>query len=246
MRYRAEPHADADQRMAPPVWTEWVWSRDGPHGPPLLRSGRAAFPHPAPTLGNDGVTAIIRRATNPPSALGVRDPALRPEHGTLGQFPSATPLPSATSAARSPRPCSARRRYYGGVRLPAPVHLRRTSVDFPERSGSSAPQTDAGPPGFRVRCSRTCLGSPTARGPATSRAHDAAGVAFRFSNSVGTPKWPRLQPRRIIFRGSIPSLCVPLSTLHPRPYERRRMTRGRCGSLRLHRMTLAVTTSHRL
>ena len=57
-----------------------------------------------------------------------------------GEFPLATPLPSATSAARSPRPCLALRLYYGGVRLPAPVHLRRTSVDFPERSGSSAPQ----------------------------------------------------------------------------------------------------------
>src|SRR5438093_12966484 len=48
-----------------------------------------------------------------------------------------------------------------------------------------------------------------------------------------------------IFRGSIPGPHVPLSTLHLRPHERRRMTRGRCGSLPLYRMTLSFTTSRR-
>ena len=35
------------------------------------------------------------------------------------------------------------------------------------------------------------------------------------------------------------------STLHPCSYEQRRMTRGRCGSLHLHRMTLSFTTPRR-
>ena len=45
--------------------------------------------------------------------------------------------------------------------------------------------------------------------------------------------------------GSIPGPHVPLSTLQPRHYCRRRMTRGQCGSLCLHRMTLSFTTLHR-
>ena len=43
--------------------------------------------------------------------------------------------------------------------------------------------------------------------------------------------------------GSIPGPHVPLSTLHPRPCEWRRMTRGRRGSLALRRMTLSSTTT---
>ena len=53
-------------------------------------------------------------------------------------------------------------------------------------------------------------------------------------------------PRMRQFRDSIPSPHVPLSTLRPRPHERVRMTRGRCGSLHLHRMELSSTTPHRL
>jgi hypothetical protein len=37
-----------------------------------------------------------------------------------------------------------------------------------------------------------------------------------------------------------------LSTLRPCPYEHARMTRGQCGSLRLHRMELSSTAPHRL
>jgi hypothetical protein len=37
----------------------------------------------------------------------------------------------------------------------------------------------------------------------------------------------------------------PLSTLRRRPHGRRRMTRGRCGSLLLHRMRLSLTISRR-
>ena len=48
------------------------------------------------------------------------------------------------------------------------------------------------------------------------------GVAFRILLR-------RRHPKVIAFRGSIPGPHVPLSTLHPRPRGRRRMTRGRRG-----------------
>ena len=44
------------------------------------------------------------------------------------------------------------------------------------------------------------------------------------------------------FRGSIPSLCAPLSTLHQNPRGFQRMTRGQCGSLHLHWKRLALLT----
>ena len=104
------------------------------------------------------------------------------------------------------------------------------------------PQTNAGSPGSRAKRFRTCSGSLTARGPVASRAHDASGVAFR---SVPQRRHPGIAVALATvrcFRGSIPGLHIPLSTLRPRPRGRRRMTRGRCGSLALHRMTLSFTT----
>src|SRR2546430_9178628 len=49
-------------------------------------------------------------------------------------------------------------------------------------------------------------------------------------------------PRIGLFRGSMAGLCVPLSTLRRSPHEQLRMTRGRCGSLLLHRKGLAPST----
>src|ERR1700730_935555 len=49
-------------------------------------------------------------------------------------------------------------------------------------------------------------------------------------------------PRIGIFRGSIASLCATLSTLRRNPRGQLRMTRGRCGSLLLHRKRLALST----
>ena len=59
-------------------------------------------------------------------------------------------------------------------------------------------------------------------------------VAFRISLQRRHPK--------VDFRGSIPSLHFPLSTLPHALAGRRGMTRGRCGSLYLQRMKLAFTT----
>src|SRR5215472_5854724 len=45
-----------------------------------------------------------------------------------------------------------------------------------------------------------------------------------------------------LFRGSMAGLCAPLSTLRRNPRGQLRMTRGRCGSLLLHRKRLALST----
>jgi hypothetical protein len=52
-------------------------------------------------------------------------------------------------------------------------------------------------------------------------------------------------PRRRVFSRLNTQPTCPLSTLHSRPYVRLRMTRGRCGSLFLHRMRLSLTISRR-
>src|SRR5215467_6696610 len=49
-------------------------------------------------------------------------------------------------------------------------------------------------------------------------------------------------PRIGLFRGSMAGLCAPLSTLRRNPRGQLRMTRGRCGSLLLHRERLALST----
>ena len=98
------------------------------------------------------------------------------------------------------------------------------------------PQAKLGSPGSRARCFRTCPGSVTAQGPVAPRDIGAPSVAFRILLR-------RRHPEVISFRGSIPGPHVPLSTLHPRPRGRRRMTRGRRGSLTLRRMTLSFTTT---
>src|ERR1700757_3424242 len=49
-------------------------------------------------------------------------------------------------------------------------------------------------------------------------------------------------PRIGNFRGSMAGLCAPLSTLRRCPRGHLRMTRGRCGSLLLHRDVLAPST----
>src|ERR1700751_3252833 len=49
-------------------------------------------------------------------------------------------------------------------------------------------------------------------------------------------------PRIGLCRGSMAGLCAPLSTLRRNPRGQLRMTRGRCGSLLLHRKRLALST----
>jgi hypothetical protein len=76
-------------------------------------------------------------------------------------FPPPPPRPSGV-VRRLPR-------YYGSVRLPTPVHHRRTPLGFPMRPAANWPQTTVGSPGSRARCFRACAGSQTARGPVAPR-----------------------------------------------------------------------------
>src|SRR5271163_2525815 len=98
-----------------------------------------------------------------------------------------------------------------------------------------------GSPGSRAKCIRTCVGSLTAQGSATSCHGDASDIAFRLSPGRRHPEVTRLVAGHQ-FRSSIPSLHVPLSTLPLRPYGRRCMTRGQCGWLNIHCMKLPFTT----
>src|SRR5437660_8993585 len=196
-----------------------------------------ALPHPALALGSDAMAArccptySLQRAER---AL----PALSPRRVLLAQVPLASPLPSTASAAGCPALFGA---FIGTTRLSdflgsfivgvrpwtsrrvPPLHQRRENP---------------GPPGSRAKCFRTCTGSATARDPCASRDIDAPSGAFRLSLQ-------RRRPEPSFFRGSIPGPHVPLSTLQPSPHGNRRMTRGRCGSLALQRMTLSFTTLRR-
>jgi hypothetical protein len=77
-------------------------------------------------------------------------------------------------------------------------------------------------------------GSLTTPGRPGARADAPRCVAFHHLHGVGT------QNRN--FRGSMAGLCAPLSTLRRGPHGQLRMTRGRCGSLLLHRKGLAPST----
>ena len=83
---------------------------------------------------------------------------------------------------------------------------------------------------------------------AVRRNGGAAGVdgASRYRRpECGLPHPPTASaPQSNSFRGSIPGPHVPLSTLHPRPRGRRRMTRGRRGSLALRPSTRVGPLHH--
>src|ERR671918_1243568 len=160
-------------------------------------------------------------------------PSVRGAFCWLG-FPLARPLPSISSAADrsalfgdfagttglSDCPCP----FIVGV---CPWTSRRGPLVHRQRA-------DRGSPGSRARCVRACTGSLTARDSIASCRYDASDMAFRLP-----PR--RRRPEGAFFRGCIPGLPVPLSTLRGRP----RMTRGRCGPLTLHRTTLASATPRR-
>ena len=219
------------------------WSRDcgRPQPPPQIRTCgvTASGSH----LGYDAERTRNRMAP-PHDVLAPRVartyPAQCPACVTLHEFPLVSPLPSIASAARVaalfgdfvgtmelsdfPRPF-----IIGYVlRLPDALcrHLR-----------------DRGPWDLPVPAQGVSIHAPglaTARGPSAPCLGGAAGVAFRYPRQRRHPEVTRLAAGRQ-FRGSIPGLYVPRSTLRPRPCGRRRMTWGRCGWLRLHRMTLSFT-----
>jgi hypothetical protein len=76
-------------------------------------------------------------------------------------------------------------------------------------------------------------------GPVDARDVASTSVAFPMNKQGRHPDFPP-------FRGSIPRLHVPLSTLHAQPHDWTRMTQGRCGSLSLHRKALSSSPPRRL
>jgi hypothetical protein len=91
---------------------------------------------------------------------------------------------------------------------------------------------DAGPPESRTRCFHACQGSSTPPGACTPCQSGVPAVAFRVFGARRHPDGP--------FRGSIPCLHVPLSTLHGPRSRGSRMTRSQCGWLDLHCRRLAL------
>src|SRR5437588_7927240 len=120
------------------------------------------------------------------------------------------------------------------------VHHRIMSLDFPLASHSEfCPERTRDLPVLVRSVSVRALGSQTSQDPGAPCDDGAPGVAFRIYAERRHPEAKK------IFRGSIPSPYVPLSTLRRRPYGRLRMTRGRCRSLVLHRLTLSFSTLRR-
>jgi len=131
-------------------------------------------------------------------------------------------------------------RYYAIVRLPKNVHVGRTAHGLRQPArGLSA----TGVPGVS-RFSRLEF-------PRMPRVYDPAGSGSRLKLSpapmlpsapatwASAPRWIKR------LRSSIPSLRVPLSTLHPHPYGCWRMTRGQGGSLLLSCAALSSATPSR-
>jgi hypothetical protein len=94
-------------------------------------------------------------------------------------------------------------------------------------------RSDPGPPESRTQCFRACQGSATPPGAGTPCQSGVPAVAFRVFGA-------RRHPGLARFRGSIPCLHVPLSTLHGPRYQGSRMTRSQRGWLDLRCRRLAL------
>src|SRR5215813_5083977 len=107
------------------------------------------------------------------------------------------------------------------------------SVWFTMRALLRWTRPDAGPPESRAQCFRACQGSSTPPGRPIPRHTGMVRVAFRVFGARRHLEMAR-------FRGSIPCLHVPLSTLHGPRYRGSRMTRGQRGWLDLRCRRLAL------
>ena len=167
-------------------------------------------------------------------------------------LPSAGPLPSTPSAAGGAPP--ALFGGFAGTMGPSdfqPPYITVVPFRFTARAAAALrtegrQRSAAGSPGFRIR-----RRFPPREVPACVHGVSDHAEPGRFSRwRTGRCCLPKDASRRRSgeerFRGSIPSPHVPLSTLRPCPHGHARMTRGRCGSLDLHRMELSSTTPHRL
>ena len=128
----------------------------------------------------------------------------------------------------------------------ASLLLRRSQTSRVRASSASTPRlpdADLGafalrpnprPPGSRAKSFHTCQGlRPRRAGRPLAIPRPSMSPSVFLTTSA---------PETICFRGSMAGLCTPLSTLHRHPRGYRRMTRGRCGLLLLHRSGLSPLT----
>ena len=128
------------------------------------------------------------------------------------------------------------RRRYGRVRLLWAVHRRLRPPTFPTRSLQNSARAAQRYPGS-VQEASVHAGFYDDAGPAHVSL-SRHGPYCRLQD--GKHRRPKVDLRR-----SMAGLRNPLSTLRFAPHGSPRMTRGRCGSLRLHRRGLSPHTSCR-
>jgi hypothetical protein len=231
---------------------------------PLYRSQRAGLPHWALTLGSD-VQAKICLPYPLQLTLQARRINAGASHWLYPWFPTSCPF-RVLHIDPSPGPesgaCFARTNSPWSGPFPPPPPPAGFSPAFVQRSlrylwacptshVRSSPSCSFRIPGASPRAISQGQAwdlpvpvqrvSVRARGLRPRRASPSLALAGRtvlpsaFDDTVGTPK-------HTYFRGSIPGPHFPLSTLRLHSRGRLRMTRGRCGSLGLHRMELSSTT----
>ncbi len=127
-------------------------------------------------------------------------------------------------------------RYYLPLRLLGGVRVGRAAGAFPHRPATSR-QAPPRSPGSRAGSFLTC------RGLRPRRVRTPLAIARRLI--LPSLSIDKVSTRIQVFRGSMDSPPVPLSTLHPRCRHRRRMTRGQRGSLLLHCGALSSPTPRR-
>ena len=227
MRVRPRRHGHAKNRRACVAVGTGLAARP-PHG-----SRRAGLPHRA-LASDDDAQAMLPPAVSSPTRFASQggsgsDRLVSLERILLGQAPSLDPLRRRRRGAALVRGLL---RYYGPVRLPVAVHSRRARCGFTARTPAPAVADDGISQFLRQELPSMHGVSDLAGSSRLWLGIETVGVAFRAPRTASAPGSG-------VFRGSIPGLLVPLSTLHPRPRGRRRMTRGRCGLLGLHRTALS-------
>jgi hypothetical protein len=121
----------------------------------------------------------------------------------------------------------------------AAFYIRGFALPGQQRPSDLTPSLLAGQ-WFSVECARgarTTKSVCTCQGLRPRRVVGELAIArpFVWPSAYRTASAPGNRP----LRGSMAGLHTPLSTLDVRPRDRPRMTRGRCGSLLLHRNGLA-------
>jgi hypothetical protein len=199
---------------------------------PPHRTRRAQLRHRAPTSGDDGKVYASRRRSR--LELHVC-PAPCPVRAPCSAFPLAPTLRSTNS------PPARAGDFAGFLATTIGSDFSRPSIigfgppAFPMRTARYPGRSGGRSPGSQTRSVRACRGlrpRGVQTGARKSRSRPCCLPCTR----------PRRHPVVTGCRGSMAGLHAPLSTLRNGPHGPLRMTRGRCGSLGLHRRGLSPHT----